>query len=132
MATLVTLTPEQVLLACSLAEKGTTKAEIADRLSISRTTLYNIFDRDPVFKALLDQSYAKQKITIREALMALVNSGDVRAIIHASKSILGNTEKKQVDHTVMGGTEMSDIELKAMALNILGISEEDLPPEEEE
>lgn len=127
MATIITLSSDQVVLACSLAEKGSTKAEIADRLSISRTTLYNIFDRDPVFKALLDQSYAKLNISIREALMTLVTAGDVRAIIHASKSILGNTEKKQVDHTVVGGTEMSDEQLKAYALNILGLTEDDLP-----
>lgn len=130
MASPVILTPEQVLLACTLAEKGSTKAEIADRLSIARSTLYSIFDRDPVFKALLDQSYAKQKITIREALMALVDSGDIRAVIHASKSILGNTEKRQVDHTIAGGPDMSDEALKAYALNILGLTEEDLPDEE--
>ena len=130
MATLITLTPEQVVLACELAEKGSTKAEIADRLSISRTTLYNIFDRDPATKALIDQSYAKQHITIREALMALVGEGDVRAVIHASKAILGNQEKQQVDHSVVGGTEMSDEQLKAYALNILGLTEDDLPLEE--
>jgi predicted DNA-binding protein (UPF0251 family) len=114
----VVLTAVQEQEAIRLRQVGSNMTEIADRLMVSRATLYNILDRNPKFADSLVKAKAGFKTSLRSKLAELALAGDTKILIHLSRSVLKNVESQKIEATVDIGN-LSDIELEEAVKKIL-------------
>ena len=118
MASKIVLTDAQIQEAINLRQVGSNMEEIADRLEISRSTLYNILDRNPKLAASLTKAKAGFKTSLRRKLVEKALEGDTKVLVHMSRSILKNIESQKIEAKIQV-SELSDEELEKSVMEIL-------------
>lgn len=89
-----------------LAVLGCTPEEICAFLNIEKGHFKRCMDNNEAVKEVLEQGYSTHRVAIRQKQMEVaLDDGNVPMLVHLAKTVLGQSERVQVEHKAAEGAE---------------------------